>query len=321
MNKLYYGIKDGKIVSIDDVCSGKSCGCTCPSCGEQLVAKKGKINIHHFAHASQRNCEYGYESTLHLLAKDILKNSNYFVLPKEKMSLDYFEPSTSGIKYKDLNEPLRINVDKVEVELPFDDMKPDVVIYSGGVKYFIEIFVTHKIDEEKRNKIISKDVDTIEIDLSKIGKSTERDVLESILLNDDDRKYWIYNHKIENHLKKANKEWLIPTTSHGFAWHTEYCPINARNYRGMSYANVTDDCIGCEYCLGLTPQESLEEDSKVICVAAEGFVPPKKTISSDDMFCPNCHVRLVLKNGRFGKFYGCPNYPKCNYTRNYYNKY
>ncbi|MDE6411241.1 MAG: NERD domain-containing protein [Clostridia bacterium] len=32
--------------------------------------------------------------------------------------------------------------------------------------------------------------------------------------------------------------------------------------------------------------------------------------------CPHCKVRLVLRNGRNGKFYGCPNYPKCNFTMN-----
>ena len=83
MKRLYYGIKDGQIVSINDVNSGKTCGCVCPSCGEQLIAKKGKIMIHHFAHASTKDCEYGYETSLHLLAKDIIKNLNHFVLPKE----------------------------------------------------------------------------------------------------------------------------------------------------------------------------------------------------------------------------------------------
>ena len=33
-------------------------------------------------------------------------------------------------------------------------------------------------------------------------------------------------------------------------------------------------------------------------------------------FCPNCNVQLLIRNGKNGKFYGCPNYPKCNYTKN-----
>ena len=33
-------------------------------------------------------------------------------------------------------------------------------------------------------------------------------------------------------------------------------------------------------------------------------------------WCPNCNVKLTLRQGTYGKFYGCPNYPKCRYTEN-----
>ena len=32
--------------------------------------------------------------------------------------------------------------------------------------------------------------------------------------------------------------------------------------------------------------------------------------------CPKCGGNLVLREGRYGRFYGCSNYPKCNYTLN-----
>ena len=31
--------------------------------------------------------------------------------------------------------------------------------------------------------------------------------------------------------------------------------------------------------------------------------------------CPRCPGRLIRRNGRFGPFYGCSNYPRCRYTR------
>lgn len=31
--------------------------------------------------------------------------------------------------------------------------------------------------------------------------------------------------------------------------------------------------------------------------------------------CPKCGSYLTVKNGRFGKFMGCSNFPKCRYTR------
>ena len=30
--------------------------------------------------------------------------------------------------------------------------------------------------------------------------------------------------------------------------------------------------------------------------------------------CPRCGGQLVLRDGRYGKFYGCSNYPRCRYT-------
>lgn len=32
--------------------------------------------------------------------------------------------------------------------------------------------------------------------------------------------------------------------------------------------------------------------------------------------CPKCGGQLVLRNGKYGQFYGCSNYPKCKYTIN-----
>ena len=32
--------------------------------------------------------------------------------------------------------------------------------------------------------------------------------------------------------------------------------------------------------------------------------------------CPRCGGNLVLRNGKYGQFYGCSNYPKCNYILN-----
>lgn len=32
--------------------------------------------------------------------------------------------------------------------------------------------------------------------------------------------------------------------------------------------------------------------------------------------CPRCGGQLVLRQGKFGSFYGCSNYPKCKFTIN-----
>ena len=34
------------------------------------------------------------------------------------------------------------------------------------------------------------------------------------------------------------------------------------------------------------------------------------------MNCPDCGSKLVKRNGKYGEFYGCSNYPDCTYTQN-----
>ncbi|BBF41577.1 hypothetical protein lbkm_0257 [Lachnospiraceae bacterium KM106-2] len=35
-----------------------------------------------------------------------------------------------------------------------------------------------------------------------------------------------------------------------------------------------------------------------------------------ELHCPICQSPLVVRNGKFGEFYGCTNYPNCSYTKN-----
>ncbi|MBR6903048.1 MAG: topoisomerase DNA-binding C4 zinc finger domain-containing protein, partial [Clostridia bacterium] len=37
--------------------------------------------------------------------------------------------------------------------------------------------------------------------------------------------------------------------------------------------------------------------------------------SVDNMVCPRCGAKLVQRQGRYGKFIGCSNYPKCRFTK------
>ena len=78
-----YAFRNGNIVGIDDdnVVSGLACNCICPQCGGRLVAKKGQKVIHHFAHHVKQDCTYGYQTSLHLLAKEILDEADEMYVP------------------------------------------------------------------------------------------------------------------------------------------------------------------------------------------------------------------------------------------------
>lgn len=199
-SKLIYALKDGNIVSIDEVQSGKDCGCVCPACGDELIARKGEKRMHHFAHRSNEDCEYGYESSLHLAAKDILSRSEKMVIPPV-----YVKFPQSGKSKELLYLKKEIPVDRVELEKRFDDIIPDIVVYSGDEHFFIEIYVTHPIDDEKLKKLKEKNISTIEIDLSKIKRDISVEDLSDILLKSSDRKSWKYNAVSENGINDLKK--------------------------------------------------------------------------------------------------------------------
>ena len=72
---LVYALKDNIIVHISEVESGLRCGCKCPACIETLIARKGNKVLHHFAHKSTIECEFGYQTSLHLAAKRVISET------------------------------------------------------------------------------------------------------------------------------------------------------------------------------------------------------------------------------------------------------
>ena len=42
----------------------------------------------------------------------------------------------------------------------------------------------------------------------------------------------------------------------------------------------------------------------------------KEELKEKNQICPRCGGNLVQRNSKFGSFYGCSNYPKCDYTVN-----
>ena len=252
-SKLIYALKDGNIVSIDEVQSGKDCGCVCPACGDELIARKGEKRMHHFAHRSNEDCEYGYESSLHLAAKDILSRSKKMAIPPV-----YVEFPQSGKPKELISMERGISIDDVELEKRFDDIIPDIVVYSGDKYFFVEIYVTHPIDDEKLKKLEEKNISTIEIDLSKIKRDISVEELSDILLKSSDRKSWKYNavsDKWYRHFEKDASDELPLKRHGGGTYYVDRCPLQDLNR--TYYANVRDECMRCKYCISYSRGKNL----------------------------------------------------------------
>lgn len=323
-HKLIYGLKDNKIVYISQVSSGKACGCICPSCGVNLIAKKGTIKMHHFAHENGKTCSYGYETSLHMAAKEILSNSKSFMIPE---TIIRFERSYKTIKLSDCKE---IKIDNVVLEKRSGGVIPDIVIKSGGKTLFVEIFVTHKVDDNKLKNIETLDISTIEIDLSKEKNMITEEKLKDILLNDVIHKKWIYNslvNKCRKRFLNCSKKKRIK--EFGLSKVCMNCPLEYRLFEGtIPYANFIDECSYCDFLVKST-------NKWVYCTADAGYSElsdfnlsyeernkkynlsekKEKRIKIQKGICPQCGNKLVVRESAYGKFYGCTNYPRCNFTK------
>ena len=265
--------------------------------------------MHHFAHRSNEDCEYGYESSLHLAAKDILSRSEKMVIPPV-----YVEFPQSGKPKELISKERKIPIDDVKLEKRFGDIIPDIVVYSGDKYFFIEIYVTHPIDDEKLKKLKEKNFPTIEIDLSKEKRDISVEELSDILLKPSDRKSWKYHaasDELYQQFEKASDK--MPLTQRGLALHVDGCPIGIRNWKGKNYANFVDDCTGCEYCI------SYAHEGYILCSGRERiatrkdfFISKEERISNSNNplpkieKCPNCKVQLVRAKKDKGDVWQCP---------------
>lgn len=328
MNKkqlnLTYALKNGEIISISDVESGLKCECICPSCGESLVAKKGSKMMHHFAHHSGHTCEYGYETSLHFAAKEIISKAKKFTIPDV-----YLHFPDSYKKDELIHTAQEVIIDKVELEQHYNGIIPDIVLHINNKVLFVEVYVTHSIDEKKLEKLKSANISTIEIDLSKKKETITNDELENILLNNSTEKKWKYNVLAQKYLQQfydiAEYKSL---TYRGFALHIDYCPIKTRIYKGKPYANFIDDCLNCEYCIFVDTNAGILCSGKERISTLKDFDIPKeqRIRDSEDLLgeirdssvaagsCPYCGCRLVERHGKRGDFLGCSNYPHCTFS-------
>jgi hypothetical protein len=213
---LKYGIRNGIEFHISEVESGLICNCTCPACGERLIAKKGENITPHFAHESKQQCEHAYETSLHYDAKRIIEEEKRIILPSRKALFDtsnlngfYF----LGFDLKNFGkiDSRQYKVDNVILEKKLHNIIPDIECTINGGIMLIEIAVTSKVQSEKQKKIQEIGLPVIEIDLSKLNRTIEKEELAFYVLDNIKNKTWFENKEddelIEILKQKHNQIW------------------------------------------------------------------------------------------------------------------
>jgi len=233
--KLPCGLsKDGTLVYIDEAKNGLACECICPGCKQPLVAKNnGKKNEHHFAHKSKDfNCEHGYQSALHYMAKDCFLEMEYFT----------FKKGSKIVRYK---------IDSVLLETKVSEIIPDILVTCDGRPFIVEIFVTHAVDDEKKEKIKGLKISTVEINLSRFRhEMIDKETLKTELCKATNFS-WLYDSDED---LIAEKKEVMQQFGMKFSISRSYlieCSLAMREIRmnpQVRYASV-DFCKRCPFCL------------------------------------------------------------------------
>lgn len=252
--RLPFGLKDNKLLSVQEVASGLACGCYCPGCGQPLVARKGKQKLHHFAHYQEAACEHGLESILHWKAKDFFSKSTFLVLP--------------ACYLRNWGAPIfpaqRLAYSTAKIEYHLNPIKPDILLYAGQKpKLLVEIAVSHPADSEKIKQIRRLGIPALEIDVAHLLPDMQtRDfpemALRDSLLKDTTHKKWLYHparEKLEGWLRQQAQAKPVKhiQLKNNHIHSVSPCPANKRMWKNAwqtpsSYAFVLQDCLHCPFC-------------------------------------------------------------------------
>jgi hypothetical protein len=119
-----------------------------------LVAEKGAILAHHFAHEGDHSCQGAYESMVHNLAKEIIAEDKGLNI---RLDGGLRLPPPSSLRRTVFRRPT------VEIEPWRDGIRPGIIVRREEHELAVEIYVTHRCDSEKLAIIKERDLATMEI--------------------------------------------------------------------------------------------------------------------------------------------------------------
>ena len=163
MLKLPFALRNEAIIHISDVESGRQPDCLCPECKRPLIARKGAIKQHHFAHDPGSQCNL--ESALHWLGKTLIHDGI-------RDALSHGTPINLQWQCSHCPDAHETNLlsgaVSVEMERHLGQAKPDVLIFGqeGKPLTAIEVVVSHPLEDDARAFYKAAKINIVEIRLS-----------------------------------------------------------------------------------------------------------------------------------------------------------
>ncbi|UCU95215.1 hypothetical protein [Hydrogenophaga taeniospiralis] len=185
-----FGLNEfNQLVHVSEVTRGLACRCRCVQCREPIMARRGPVRGHHFAHASNLEaCDSNHETLLHWYAKRLIVEAGVLVTPMTPEVADFL-----GLAESSGARMLRA-MGTVQEEVHLGDIRPDLlVVTDDGIQVAIEVAFSSFCDATKAAAFEFKGLPALEIDLSGFSpeafdpEAVRRAVIESVLL-----KRWVW---------------------------------------------------------------------------------------------------------------------------------
>lgn len=97
-------------------------------------------------------------------------------------------------------------------------------------------------------------------------------------------------------------------------------PALLENISNTIHSLQNGDMIECPKCNEIKPISEFKDSSLIsgmgrYCRKCKGKGESRAMEVDENVLCPTCNSRMVLRSGRYGRFYGCSRFPYCRGTR------
>lgn len=205
-----YGLKiddEGKesLVHVKEILPenrGDKCGLVCPHCREPLIANlpaKDPNYTPRLRHKTNQ-CDEALETALHMKAKE-------FILEAGELNFPELRVVHKGVSAFVI-EQQRIVLTDIVLEQSINGIRPDIIGYFQEKPVYLEIKVTHGVDDEKKETIQQLNVACLEIDVSVLHDAWDEDGLRELVLHSVENKHWIHHPGVERVEKRLIEQAL-----------------------------------------------------------------------------------------------------------------
>jgi hypothetical protein len=200
----------GELVSVDEVESGAACECICLSCEAPMVARKGPINQHHFAHMAKATnhellCDFNLPRALKWLAADIFQDSEKILLPgmisnhwigNEKIPIEFAKEGQHGYQWVDAKQSE--NDSDVNVQIIIENSPLKIILGLSTAKWL------GQPDPHDNEAVLLINLATIAQRMIR-EQHGYRDFLANAILNVSHNKHWLSHPRLYRDFKNRTR--------------------------------------------------------------------------------------------------------------------